>query len=712
MSMRVETLYEVLGTNAHASAAEVKAAFKRQALVLHPDKGGSKEAFQRALRAFEVLSDDSSRSEYDQRLQKASRNRWSFQKTGAAGGEPNESARVRGQRSRSSDSASLPRARALVLRRRRSACALCRPNRPGPGEEGFWSGECEVDGRSEDEEDPVVRGEEESLDEEDLCSLAKGLRQPPSTPVGVMDSTPSPGPGGLMRGIASFYRKGTVFYQVSLCIQSLCMTARKVRELDRAVDILLMLMSIKQKMGGIVDPSLFVQKMTDAVPAAFEEYGVTAEEMGLRFQVMMCMRFWVRPPLHTPQQAKLEDALQAWSRLTRFRSPLGQGAGRTAPGRAAERVGARGFARMDLKELEDERDGRQLERWRAFREVYLDILTEGGPSDQSRRFNASRRLDALAEVEWARCSTAAELFRVDLQCLLEDSGARWHAAAQSLGEAARKGDLNVMMAKLLDGGDPNERDHLHPKYTPLHRAASGGHRHAVRLLLKAKADVLMRDRLGFSALHFAANQSVGLVSDLVEAKCDVNAANLQQMTPLHSAAGMGRVDICEFLLAAGAGAGPHGLATPADLARRAAERRPARSVEQEACLRLAERLVQASEAKGSWFYESEPVDSGHLTSEWLPFTSTASDELEAALLRGEEELEIQTPAGYRVLVDLKSKLQRNTATGCTRRVRRDTPSPAPDPTLEPRAPWVPAAPGHWGGLVSTGAQKWRVTSTS
>ncbi|CAK9012049.1 Ankyrin-2 (ANK-2) (Ankyrin-B) (Brain ankyrin), partial [Durusdinium trenchii] len=324
-----------------------------------------------------------------------------------------------------------------------------------------------------------------------------------------------------MRGIASFYRKGTVFYQVSLCIQSLCMTARKVRELDRAVDILLMLMSIKQKMGGIVDPSLFVQKMTDAVPAAFEEYGVTAEEMGLRFQVMMCMRFWVRPPLHTPQQAKLEDALQAWSRLTRFRSPLGQG--------------ARGFARMDLKELE--------ERWRAFREVYLDILTEGGPSDQSRRFNASRRLDALAEVEWARCSTAAELFRVDLQCLLEDSGARWHAAAQSLGEAARKGDLNVMMAKLLDGGDPNERDHLHPKYTPLHRAASGGHRHAVRLLLKAKADVLMRDRLGFSALHFAANQSVGLVSDLVEAKCDVNAANLQQMTPLHSAAGMGRVDI-------------------------------------------------------------------------------------------------------------------------------------------------------------------------
>ena len=72
----------------------------------------------------------------------------------------------------------------------------------------------------------------------------------------------------------------------------------------------------------------------------------------------------------------------------------------------------------------------------------------------------------------------------------------------------------------------------------------------------------MRDRLGFSALHFAANQTVGLVADLLRARCDVNAANLQQMTPLHSAAGMGRVDICEVLLDAGASSGAGATSTP------------------------------------------------------------------------------------------------------------------------------------------------------
>lgn len=51
-----------------------------------------------------------------------------------------------------------------------------------------------------------------------------------------------------MRGIASYHRKGHVCYQVSVCVQSLCMTARKVRDLDRALDVLMILMSVKQKL--------------------------------------------------------------------------------------------------------------------------------------------------------------------------------------------------------------------------------------------------------------------------------------------------------------------------------------------------------------------------------------------------------------------------------------------------------------------------------
>lgn len=60
--------YEALGIDASAGPREVRAAFKRRALVLHPDKGGSKEAFQLALEAFETLSDPSGRARYDRAL--------------------------------------------------------------------------------------------------------------------------------------------------------------------------------------------------------------------------------------------------------------------------------------------------------------------------------------------------------------------------------------------------------------------------------------------------------------------------------------------------------------------------------------------------------------------------------------------------------------------------------------------------------------------
>eukprot|EP00927_Polykrikos_kofoidii_P080268 TRINITY_DN77139_c0_g1_i1.p1 TRINITY_DN77139_c0_g1~~TRINITY_DN77139_c0_g1_i1.p1 ORF type:complete len:732 (-),score=120.74 TRINITY_DN77139_c0_g1_i1:56-2251(-) len=64
------TFYEVLGVSRSASPQDLRVAFKRQALRVHPDKGGSKEAFQQVLVAFEVLSDSASRAQYDDRLLK------------------------------------------------------------------------------------------------------------------------------------------------------------------------------------------------------------------------------------------------------------------------------------------------------------------------------------------------------------------------------------------------------------------------------------------------------------------------------------------------------------------------------------------------------------------------------------------------------------------------------------------------------------------
>ena len=55
------SLYRILGLGPAASKEEVRAAYKRQALAAHPDKGGSKEAFHAVTHAFETLYDDAAR---------------------------------------------------------------------------------------------------------------------------------------------------------------------------------------------------------------------------------------------------------------------------------------------------------------------------------------------------------------------------------------------------------------------------------------------------------------------------------------------------------------------------------------------------------------------------------------------------------------------------------------------------------------------------
>lgn len=58
-------LYGLLGVSRDASQEEIKRAYRRQARTLHPDAGGDEEAFKRATRAYEVLSDPHRRARYD-----------------------------------------------------------------------------------------------------------------------------------------------------------------------------------------------------------------------------------------------------------------------------------------------------------------------------------------------------------------------------------------------------------------------------------------------------------------------------------------------------------------------------------------------------------------------------------------------------------------------------------------------------------------------
>jgi len=62
--------YETLGVSREATAAEIKAAFRKLARKHHPDKNpgddGATERYQRVQRAYDVLSDEESRASYDQ----------------------------------------------------------------------------------------------------------------------------------------------------------------------------------------------------------------------------------------------------------------------------------------------------------------------------------------------------------------------------------------------------------------------------------------------------------------------------------------------------------------------------------------------------------------------------------------------------------------------------------------------------------------------
>jgi molecular chaperone DnaJ len=65
--MNKRDYYEVLGVAKGASADEIKKAFRRKAVELHPDKEGGDEAkFKEINEAYEVLKDQSKRQRYDQ----------------------------------------------------------------------------------------------------------------------------------------------------------------------------------------------------------------------------------------------------------------------------------------------------------------------------------------------------------------------------------------------------------------------------------------------------------------------------------------------------------------------------------------------------------------------------------------------------------------------------------------------------------------------
>ncbi|KAE8294501.1 hypothetical protein D5F01_LYC07455 [Larimichthys crocea] len=86
--------------------------------------------------------------------------------------------------------------------------------------------------------------------------------------------------------------------------------------------------------------------------------------------------------------------------------------------------------------------------------------------------------------------------------------------------------------------------------TPLHIASQQGHADSVTQLLQGKADPSIKDRLGRTALHWAASsKGEGRVVDLLlSAKANPNATDNEKKVALHLAAMEGKVDVVTSLM--------------------------------------------------------------------------------------------------------------------------------------------------------------------
>ncbi len=67
-SNKKRNYYDILCINKTATQTEIKNAYKKLAIILHPDKGGTKEAFQELTEAYNTLMDIQQRQVYDEHI--------------------------------------------------------------------------------------------------------------------------------------------------------------------------------------------------------------------------------------------------------------------------------------------------------------------------------------------------------------------------------------------------------------------------------------------------------------------------------------------------------------------------------------------------------------------------------------------------------------------------------------------------------------------
>lgn len=118
--------------------------------------------------------------------------------------------------------------------------------------------------------------------------------------------------------------------------------------------------------------------------------------------------------------------------------------------------------------------------------------------------------------------------------------------------ASNQDDMKILRAIIGTGVNLNYQEYYY-KRTALFTPAEVGHTAALRTLLKAGADPNIKDKGGFTPLHWAAQEKqLRAMKTLIAFSADINSISKKGMTPLMCAANVGFYKGVELLLSAGA----------------------------------------------------------------------------------------------------------------------------------------------------------------
>ena len=362
------SFYDVLQVDQNASLDEIKVAFKRRALQVHPDKGGSKEQFHLVYQALETLADPKARKTYDSRA--VSLTKPTGKTTTATCRSPFTTCGVRHERTKAPGKA---QAKKDTARSKQTSCP------PKMGQSGGLSDSSELQtkilirihrflkdlprdvrsmvlshefsqqqrlilekwmvetsptaqaklvpkqltwvgsGSNEDEESQKDKGHEPCQALALLPSTKFNQPAASSRKRQKRGAVPTPGPS---RGVVGCVKKIKAAYRACICFDAIEIYTGQ-SDLPTALEYLVILTTMKQKMqGSMLSKGTIEERLQEAILSSAEEHGKEYQELNLRFAVFQRAGIFIGSgtQIRSPTTRDVKDFGKIRNALDPFRS--------------------------------------------------------------------------------------------------------------------------------------------------------------------------------------------------------------------------------------------------------------------------------------------------------------------------------------------------------------------------------------------------------